>query len=454
MTITKRSDLLTALKNNSPPEGQLFLFYGERYLCKAAADLLQKSLLETTPGAVHNIDEAEVDSAQILSRLMSFSLLPGRQIYRVTDSRIFHTKEVFSEIWEKGAVANQSGKRKVALRHIRSLTSGAGIDISGTSTLTEIPATEWKKVFGFAKPQDDIRWADELLREISSEKPASAQKITERYIEAFEKGLPQNNSLILLAETVDKRQKLFTFLKKHGTIVDCSVAPGSNMAAQKEQKSVLNEMIKTTLAAFKKKIDPKAVEMFFDRVGFHPVAVVTETEKLAHYVGEKDLITSDDIEAMVARNREDALYELTDAFSRRDIAKTLTILSRLLEQGVHGLAILATMRNFIRKQLIFRTLQIGGPPGWRNGMSAKEFQNSYLPALKATGEWSEVLKGHPYALFIGFTKAAAYSSSGLKYWLSLLLDAEFRLKGSPLPQQLVLEELFFAMLKGSPKVHS
>lgn len=454
MTITKRSDLLTALKNNSPPESQVFLLFGERYLCRAAADQLQKKLLESDPGTVHSIDEAEVDSAQILSRLMSFSILPGKQIYRVTDSKIFHTKAVFAEIWEKGAAANQAGKRKVAMRHIRSLANGAGMDVSDKSTFTEIPAAEWKKLFGFEKPQENLKWADELLQELSFEQPVSSQNLTERYIEALEKGLPQNNILILLAETVDKRQRLFTFLKKHGTVVDCSVAPGSNMAAQKEQKTVLNEMIKSTLSEFKKKIDPKAVEIFFERVGFHPVAVVTETEKLAHYVGEKELITCDDIEAMVARNREDALYELTDAFSKRDIAKVLIILSRLLEQGVHGLAVLATMRNYIRKQLIFRTLQLGGPSGWRQGMNAKEFQNSYLPALKATGEWSELLKGHPYALYLGFTKAAGYSCSGLKYWLSLLLDAEFRLKGSPLPQHLVLEELFFAMLKGRPKVHS
>jgi DNA polymerase-3 subunit delta len=84
-------------------------------------------------------------------------------------------------------------------------------------------------------------------------------------------------------------------------------------------------------------------------------------------------------------------------------------------------------------------------------MNANDFQNHYLPDLKAQGEWSELLQGHPYALFMSFTKASEYSCSGLKRWLTMLLDAEFRLKGSPLPQQLVLEELFLSMLKGSPK---
>ena len=85
-------------------------------------------------------------------------------------------------------------------------------------------------------------------------------------------------------------------------------------------------------------------------------------------------------------------------------------------------------------------------------MSAKEFQNNYLPALKKTGEWQELLQGHPYALFMSFTKASDYSCNNLKRWLAMLLDAEFKLKGSPLPQQLVLEELFISMLKRSPRI--
>ena len=236
-------------------------------------------------------------------------------------------------------------------------------------------------------------------------------------------------------------------------VIECSVASGSNKAEMNEQKDILNVMMLKTLGGFVKKIDAKAVEIFFDRVGFHPVAVITETEKLAHFVGDRPQITRQDLEEMVSRNREDALYELTDAFSKRQTARTLTILARLLDQGVHSLAILATLRNYLRKQLIFRSLQLSDSPRWHQGMQAKEFQNSYLPDLKAMDEWGELLKGHPYALFMNFTRAATYSCQGLRRWLNMLLEAEYRLKGSSLPQQLVLEELLLSMLKGSPKLH-
>ncbi len=400
---------------------------------------------------MHAVDGDREDPGQTLARLMSFSLLPGRQIYRIADSRIFHSKTVVAEIWAKAIQSFQTGRPGPAARHLQAMVQAVDLKIDGPAPLSEITAQEWKKIFAFDKPSESLTWADSLLAESQEIKTSNTANLVDRYIEAFDKGLPGGNILLLTAETVDKRQRLFTYVKKKGTIVDCSVASGSNAAAQNEQKAVLQEMMEKTLGEFGITIDPPAAELFFERVGFHPVAVVTEIEKLAHFVGNRTAINRNDVELMVACSREDALYELTDAFSKRQVGKTLTLLSRLLEQGMHSLAILATMRNFLKKQLIYRSLQLLPSPVWRRGMNAKEFQGRYLPELKAQGEWTELLQGHPYALFMSFSKASDYSCSGLKRWMAMLLDAEFRLKGSAVPAKLVLEELFLAMLQGSPK---
>jgi DNA polymerase III subunit delta len=452
MVQINRSELQAKIQEDPFSFGsQVFLFFGERFLCKEAADLLQNSLLAQQAGAVHSLDGDTEDPAQTLARLMSFSLLPGRQLYRVANSRIFHSKTVASDIWQKAAQAFQAGRPGPALRHLQAMVQAVELKIDGPSPLSEITGKEWKKIFAFDKPDESLAWADLLLSQAQGPAKVNTANLVDRYLEAFDKGLPGGNILLLTAETVDKRQRLFTYLKKNGVIVDCSVASGANASAQNEQKAVLKEVMQKTLREFNKRIDPRAVEIFFERVGFHPVAVVTETEKLAHFVGDRPGITCDDLEEMVARNREDALYELTDAFSKRQVSRTLIILSRLLEQGFHSLAILATLRNFLKKQLIYRSLQMRPTPAWRRGMNAKEFQNSYLPDLKLQGEGSDMLQGHPYALFMSFTKASEYSCSGLRRWLAMLLEAEFRLKGSPLPAQLILEELFLAMLQGAPK---
>ncbi|MCK5069337.1 MAG: DNA polymerase III subunit delta, partial [Desulfocapsa sp.] len=280
-----------------------------------------------------------------------------------------------------------------------------------------------------------------------SKKSSGITDIASRYVESFKKGIPPNNILLLTAEAVDKRKQLFTFIKKEGIAVDCSVVAGASAAAQKGQKEILREMVLKSLAAFQKKIAPQALELLFERVGFHPVAVVMETEKLALYIEDRETITVEDLNLMVGRTREDALFELTDAFGKHQSARVLVLLHRLLDQGMHGLAILATMRNYLRKLLIFRSLQLGSDPSWQSGMNAGQFQKVYLPALKERGVWTDMLKGHPYALFMSFSKAQEFSCTVLKNWLVLLLKAEFRLKGSPIPGDLVLEELFLTMLK-------
>ncbi len=425
---------------------RIVLFFGERFLCREAADTFQKWLLERPAGgAVNVIDGDAEDCGRTLGQLLNFSLLPGLQIFRVTDSRLFHSKQVASSIWGRVEQAKASGKDAACRRHLLSFLSLAGL--TPDDLLNEMSGEQWQGLFGFARPDGDLGWTSELLAAASaSVKTGGVSDIAGRYVEAFKKGGPPANVLILCAEAVDKRKQLFTFIKKEGLVVDCSVASGVGAAAQKGQKEVLREMVFKTLEAFQKKIAPKAMEALFERVGFHPVAVVMETEKLALFAADRDLITVEDLDAMVGRTREDALFELTDAFGKRQVARTLLVLNHLQDQGIHGLAILATMRNYLRKMLIFRSLQLGTQPTWQSGMNAGHFQKVYLPALKESGEWSELLKGHPYALFMSFSRAQEYSCPVLKKWLGQLLQAEFRMKGSPLPPELVLEELFLTML--------
>lgn len=452
MAQIKRNELQPLLKERDElGKHKIILLFGERYLCREAADSVQNALLEgDAGGAVHPIDGDRENPGQTLAKLVSFSLLPGKQIYRVTDSGIFHSKTVASDIWEKSETAYQSGKEHAAMRHITSFARVGSIAIENQKPFSELSDSGWQKQFGFTKPTGDLGWADALfVKAVGTGKinTGEATNITDRVIDTFSSAIPPNNYLILTAEMVDKRQRLFTFIKKNGLVIDCSVATGAASAAQKQQKDVLRELVHNTLDGFGKKIEPQALEFFFERVGFHPVAVVNETEKLALYVDDRDFITTDDLDKMVGRSREDALYELTDAFGKRQVSKTLIILKRLQDNGTHGLAILASMRNYIRKLLILRSIQLQPSPRYQKNMNAKQFQNTYLPALKESERWQDHLGGHPYALFMSFSKAADFSCYQLKNWLKLLLEAEFRLKGSPLPQQLVLEDLFLSLFR-------
>ncbi len=450
MPLIKRTELTEQyLAASSRQNQQIFLLFGERYLIRKTIQTISSFITESTQATIHRIDETITDPTENLQKLQSFSLLPGKQLFVINDTTLFHNKKILPDLWQKAETAHKNKKTAQELKHLLAFVNAVGLTVENQTTLTELENAQWNALFGFDKPSSDLEWADTILfanRDVLNSQKAN---IAESYQKTFKKGLPAGNILILAAETVDKRHKLFKYIKENGVVVDCSVAMGSSSAAQTEQKDVIKEMMHQTLAEFGKKIDPRAVDLFLERVGFHPVAVVTESEKLAHFTGDKPNITMVDLEAMVPTNRENALFELTDALGKRQAAKTLITANNLIDQGVHSLAILATLKNFTRKLLIFKSIQLSLATPWNKGMSVKEFQNRYLPEIKAQGDWKELLGGHPYALYMNFTRAQEFSTRELKKRLTMLLAAEYQLKSSNLPQKLILENLLISMLRGT-----
>ena len=447
MPIRKRAELHTLLRDiEEGSRKQLYLCFGERYLCRQTADLIEETLLKASTGTVHTIDGSAEDNSRILSRILSFSLLPGIQIYRVNDSNLFLSKTIGSQIWDKALQAHQQNNPKNAARHLLDLLKTASITPEGAPFFSGISSGQWQKLFGFEHPGDNLGWADDLLANCDPQPLQSPGTAADRFSATIEAGLPVNNILLLTAENMDKRTKLYASIKKHGEIVDCSVASGSSRHAVREQKDVVKEMVAATLAQYGKTIEPRALELLFERVGFHPVAAVMEVEKLALYTDERKKIALGDIERLVARTREDAIFQLTEALGNKDRAASLSVFNNLIGDGIHSLAVLASIRNYFRKLLIFRALMLDSDPPWQRNMNASSFQNQYLPALKEKEAWSDLLGGHPYALFMSFSKASEFSVSVLQKSLCLVLEAEYRLKGSPIPHTIVLETLLLSLI--------
>nr|MDU9044245.1 hypothetical protein [Candidatus Electrothrix aestuarii] len=433
-----------------------YLFIGERYLCQQAADQLAK-LLCAAGGTVHSIEGDTEDSNHTLSKLRSFSLLGGKQIFRVNNTRLFHSKNVAQGIWKRAVQANEKNKPEKAFKYLQAMMEAGGLDSRDTENDPGIlsPA-QWKKCFGFAKPDSNISWTGELLARFPEQaRPEGArpsQNAGEMTLAALDAGIPQNNILILLAEEVDKRKKLYKAFKEKYAVIDLHVDTGASAQAKKEQKVILQEQVRIVLRKMNKSMAPQVMEQLLERVGFHPVAVVMETEKLALSVGEAQQITGEDLDRMVGRTRQEAVFELTQAISDKQIDQALLITARLQENGIHALAILATLRNFTRTLLLFRLLLEQGQYNFRPGISAQVFQNQCLPALKQNERWKSELSGHPFALYMRFKTAAGFSVTLLRRWLEDILQADMRLKGSPVDTDTVLQHLILSMMNATEKV--
>ena len=448
----KLSALIKEIKTGTTEP--VYLLFGDRYLCQQVADHIAEALC-ADGGTVHAIDGDTENINTTLSKLRSFSLLPGRQIFRVNDTRLFLSRKVAKSLWNKAVKARDDKKIERSAACLRAMMEAGGLDSTDPDNDPGgLSASQWKKCFGFAKPGDRLDWTRELL---TDPRPKAAVPSTpagdpaELLQSVLETGIPAANFLMLLAEEVDKRKKLYKFFKKKYTVIDVSVDTGSSFQAKKLQQSVLQEQVNQSLKKMGKTMAPKVAEQLFERVGFHPVAVVMETEKLALYVGDAKQITLDDLNTVVCRTRQEALFELTHAIGQKDLETALLIASRLQENGIHGLAILATLRNYTRTLLLFRALQDQKEYGVQANMPPNVFQQQCLPELKKNERWKKELSGHPYAVYMQFKTASAFSLPLLTSWLQLILAAEMRLKGSPIDADTVLQHLLLSMLTSEYK---
>jgi DNA polymerase-3 subunit delta len=96
--------------------------------------------------------------------------------------------------------------------------------------------------------------------------------------------------------------------------------------------------------------------------------------------------------------------------------------------------------------LLISAMQDLDSPAYSSGLSFPAFKGGYLERLKAGHENSKELSGHPYAVYMTFKKAEKFSTAELKRALAELLETEYSLKGSGLPEKIALESLFFRLL--------
>ena len=455
MAVYKRQEVNTLFRCVEGGETvPVYLLFGERYLCQEIANDLVCRLLPDEARRLSSlkvIDGDQEELAATVNMLKTYSLFGTRQVIRVMDSQILYSKVVASALWDKARKGWEGKESKKALRYLTQMLALAELAPADweKEEMAACAPGRWQELFGFARP-DDLTWVQDALAASDGLVSVAAPKTegAELLMAALEAGIPSGNTLILVAEAADKRKKLFKYLEKNCVVVDLSVDTGSSSAARKDQDTLLKDVVQQSLTRLGKKLEPRALPVLLERVGFHPVAVAMEAEKLALYVGEAETVTMDDLNAMVGRTREEALYELNEAFGNHDLAASLTISQRLQENGVHPLIVVAGLRNFLRKLLLVRAIIEQPVFAYSEGISYAAFQKGLLPQLQeALGPQQKVLSGHPFAVYKSFQQGERFTLAALNQARTDLLEAEYRLKGSGLPEYLILEDFLFSVLQ-------
>ena len=202
-----------------------------------------------------------------------------------------------------------------------------------------------------------------LLKENKKAGDKTKEKNEEEFLDVVT-SLPDFSVLILIADKVDKRRKIYKAFDKNGVIIEV------NRLKVKE----VREWLDNKLRAIDKKFDFEANQYFLEvvsrmaniSVGF----LDQEINKIALYTDNK-LITKKDLSDVFAGIPEASIFSLTDAIGEKKIIKALALLKEQIANGEHFLRILTMVIREVR--LLLRAKQLKAS-GYNNELIASKLE--------------------------------------------------------------------------------
>jgi DNA polymerase-3 subunit delta len=461
----------------------VYLVFGEELLVKNAYDELLNALLpsgnrsanyDPVAGTAENVYD-------VIESVNTFSLLPGTKVVAMRDSRIFYTKDNKSRLLENAKKAYDGDDIKKAAKYFLSLMSNLNLSFEDVDHSNR---TKTFKAVSDLIQLDD--WLDDVIgycqeNELGIPEPSDQAGALQK---AIEKGFPPNNHLIITTDVVDKRRGLYKAISNLGATIDCTVPKGDRRADKIAQEDILVQKMTEVLKPSNKKMDKGAYPALLDMTGFDLRTFCGSLEKLIDYVGKRNTITVDDVEAVLKRTKKDPIYDFTNAVADRQIEKVLFFLNSLLAADFHPLQILAAVVNQVRRLTLAKDFaESKQATGWHAGLSFNVFQQSVMPAivaydqelLKILKDWENpvapsggidktpdrykgkkkkkiqtdlVLARNPknaYPIYQLMKKSERYSKTELLAAVGLLNETDAQLKLSGQDPKLILERLVFKL---------
>ena len=226
--------------------------------------------------------------------------------------------------------------------------------------------------------------------------------------------------LLLTAEKIDARRKIFQLFKKNGVSIEF----------KKIYENQLPAFVRDLAKSSNLTLTADALKLFCKRVGTNLTEVQGEMEKLAGYLGERDLAEEADVAAIVSDTRVESIFDLTDAMGRGDRSTALTLLDRLMAEGQAPLMVLAMMTRHFRQM-------------WK----ISELISQNVPQ----SEFPRRVGASPYFLKGLMQQAARFDNQQYRHVFNRFLETDLALKSSGGEPRMQLEQLLLEISDMSGK---
>lgn len=192
---------------------------------------------------------------------------------------------------------------------------------------------------------------------------------------------PGFSVLILSAESVDRRRRLYRVIEQKGLV----------LMYETPKEGELHRRVREMARDVGLRLEPEAVAALLERAGDDLKRIDQELEKLSVYTGQGETVGRDQVDALVASSPavlgQYEVFEYVDALTEGRGAAALERLSRLISAGEPPLLVLAMIARQLRLLLAATAWRGERPEAMARALGMK----SSFPAKKAmaqAGAWS------------------------------------------------------------------
>jgi DNA polymerase III subunit delta len=413
----------------------VYLIAGDPFLAGQVHQQLLEALL---PEALRALNWEQVDGEKeeipaLIERLRTYPFFPGRKVLSVKNPGILKPAEPEDLLWSRAEEAWEKKRPERCLQILSRLQpksrqpASAG-DLQGLTSL-------FKKARPTSPGETLVGWLDQALA-YWTRHPMDWFNPETLLEQALTVGFPEGHVLILLTEGLASSKAIVKTITQQGILIDLTL----KKAKKAEQTATARRYLQDRLAREGKRMGMEAEVLLLERVGPELGLLEMEIQKLVNF-SEEGVIPLEAIEALVAANRDEPIYDLTAALGRKNPLEGLRIFRRLGEQGVHPLPILAGLINAFRRFLLARErLAPLGSQATHHLEDYLPFTQKVLPRLSKEPLPESLSKLHPFALFNTFRGAQNFTLSELVRSLESLQRIDRQLKTGGGTDRFLLED--------------
>ena len=175
------------------------------------------------------------------------------------------------------------------------------------------------------------------------------------------KEIPETTILLIIEDEVDKRSKIYKYINKEG----CAVS----FETPKEKDLIL--WVAQMLKKEQKKMTQKDIQLFLYKTGQDMFTIKNELEKLISYTKGREVIGSEDLEALTTAQTTNQIFVMLEAIAKKQRDTVLKLYYDLIELKESPFGILALLVRQCNQLLQTQSLLEAGKS---QGEMAKELK--------------------------------------------------------------------------------